>query len=386
MKRIASSIGISLALAASFVVALRGAVRGGAPQIVHGAVATAVLIALVASTFRVLVVLGPCATDERGKPRPLLRRHGFWVVAIGAVLALPTLGAFGLLDPWETHYAEVAREMVERRERPDAARSPRTLARVLLLGAGLVAFALVSAMRTKFHHYVLVAVPPLAMIARVFVDERLSESARGRARSTSNALLLVASAGVVALVARDVVHAPTRFIHLFTYRYDRHWPSTATFAGVLVVAAIAAAIALLAAGAARRIRRHCFAGLAAASVVLSALFLDRYLPPCAADGGQRGVIAAYYRDAGTARAGPLVAYQLNWKGENFYTGNDVASFISSGTPMKTYLARRADRTVYFVTERGRVATLRGELGAVRSFAELTGPDVSHEFVLVRAEL
>ncbi len=31
---------------------------------------------------------------------------------------------------------------------------------------------------------------------------------------------------------------------------------------------------------------------------------------------------------------PLVAYQLNWKGENFYTGNNVAIFISSGAPLR----------------------------------------------------
>ena len=42
--------------------------------------------------------------------------------------------------------------------------------------------------------------------------------------------------------------------------------------------------------------------------------------------------------------------------------------------------------VYFVTERGRVSGLRGERGAVRSFEELTGREVSHEFSLVRAEL
>jgi 4-amino-4-deoxy-L-arabinose transferase-like glycosyltransferase len=714
-------VATTLGLTGAFVLALRIAVSGVVPQMVAGGVATGLLVALVAVTFHLLVILGPCATDERGAPRPLLRRHGFWVVAIGAALALPTLGAFGLVDPWETHYAEVAREMIERRDfispwwanegwffskpilifwlealsmvvlgagtgpnapiaggaHPEWAvrfpafafallgtyalyhgvsrsagrragfigaivlwsapgfallshqamtdmplvagvagalgffvrafttsdetktatpwpgrvlagvllaavalelvlvvasrsgygsphacglpgqpactvlryahpritpllqaslwaplaiglalhvseerrvarlfalggwacvalatmakgpaglviplagcllavaarrsprellrlapiegfaivlalvvpwyvaayvrhgrpfldelvlrhmlgrtldhlhdtnasedvgiayyvrqlgyatfpwtgilgvgalanvhrtddRSPRALVRVLLLGSGLVAFALVSMMRTKFHHYVLVAVPPLAMIAGVFVDERLSESARGRARATSSALLLASAAAITVLLARDVALAPARFVHLFTYRYDRHWPSTATFHTVLIVAGLVAA-ALLAVALIRRFRARAVLGFAIASVALSALLLDRYLPPCAADGGQRGVIDAYYKDAG-ARAGPLVAYQLNWKGENFYTGNDVALFISSGPPMKTYLAHRADRTVYFVTERGRVSTLRGELGSVRSFAELTGPEVSSEFVLVRAEL
>ena len=46
--------------------------------------------------------------------RPLLRRHGFWLVVLLAILELPMLGAFGLIDPWESHYAEVAREMLAR--------------------------------------------------------------------------------------------------------------------------------------------------------------------------------------------------------------------------------------------------------------------------------
>jgi 4-amino-4-deoxy-L-arabinose transferase-like glycosyltransferase len=42
-------------------------------------------------------------------------RPWWWVVLLGAVLFLPRLGSEGLWDPWEPHYAEVAREMVESR-------------------------------------------------------------------------------------------------------------------------------------------------------------------------------------------------------------------------------------------------------------------------------
>ncbi|NJK88194.1 MAG: hypothetical protein HC923_01570 [Myxococcales bacterium] len=38
------------------------------------------------------------------------------VLLFGAVLFLPMLGSVGLWDPWETHYAEVAREMLVRRD------------------------------------------------------------------------------------------------------------------------------------------------------------------------------------------------------------------------------------------------------------------------------
>ncbi|MBW1806935.1 MAG: glycosyltransferase family 39 protein [Deltaproteobacteria bacterium] len=42
----------------------------------------------------------------------LLRSPGTWAVLIGAAIILPFLGSSGLWDPWETHYAEVARRMV----------------------------------------------------------------------------------------------------------------------------------------------------------------------------------------------------------------------------------------------------------------------------------
>ena len=95
---------------------LRLAVRSWLPTWSVALLAPAAALALVASVFRAGVALGPLATDERGETRPLRRRHGFWVVALGIVTSLPMLGAFSLVDPWETHYGEVAREMIERRD------------------------------------------------------------------------------------------------------------------------------------------------------------------------------------------------------------------------------------------------------------------------------
>ncbi len=48
--------------------------------------------------------------------------------------------------------------------------------------------------------------------------------------------------------------------------------------------------------------------------------LDVYMQRTAQHWGQHEVIAAYYADR-PSPAEQLVAYQMNWKGENFYTGN-----------------------------------------------------------------
>ncbi|MCZ6806712.1 MAG: glycosyltransferase family 39 protein, partial [Deltaproteobacteria bacterium] len=47
---------------------------------------------------------------------PALRRPGLLVLMVVSVLYLPLLGSYGLWDPWETHYGEVAREILARND------------------------------------------------------------------------------------------------------------------------------------------------------------------------------------------------------------------------------------------------------------------------------
>ncbi len=273
----------------------------------------------------------------------------------------------------------------------------RSHVRAFLFGATLSGFALVTWMGTKFHHYGLIVVPSTAMLIGLWLDERLSEARRkGRARRAATAASFALAGVVTLLVARDLSISPAsghvpggaaRLIHLLTYRYDRRWPTTESFAPSLGLLGIATAAshAWLAS------RRHRARAAVAFGIVVFAscvIILDSVLVGAAPNGGQRGVIEAYYRAKGDDRS-PLVAYQLNWKGENFYTGNHVALFKTSGAVLATYLAARkqaGDGTVYFVTERARVIALRAELGAVGSFSELTDASISEEFSLVRCNL
>jgi 4-amino-4-deoxy-L-arabinose transferase-like glycosyltransferase len=50
--------------------------------------------------------------DIKEQALRLLKSPGTWAVFMGAAVILPFLGSAGLWDPWETHYAEVARRMV----------------------------------------------------------------------------------------------------------------------------------------------------------------------------------------------------------------------------------------------------------------------------------
>ena len=62
--------------------------------------------------------MSPGNVRYRLRPMPdflkkLLAREGLWVVVAAALVYFPTLGASGLWDPWETHYAEVARRILQ---------------------------------------------------------------------------------------------------------------------------------------------------------------------------------------------------------------------------------------------------------------------------------
>ena len=60
----------------------------------------------------------------------------------------------------------------------------------------------------------------------------------------------------------------------------------------------------------------------------------------------------------------LVAYQMNWKGENFYTGNHVPAFVSTGSTFTTWLKKQREtgvKVMYFITEHGRIGGLKSEV-------------------------
>ncbi|WP_394822429.1 glycosyltransferase family 39 protein [Pendulispora albinea] len=226
-------------------------------------------------------------------------------------------------------------------------------------------------------------------------DDASSEPARAH-RTEHEALMLSAAAFAAALVtglvARDLAIKETtdqpgaiRLLQLFTYNYRRPWPDDIDFTAVLTsFGIVAAALALLLS--VRAIRQHAVMAFTAFAVVWAVWGLDVYMVETAPHWGQHEVIQAYYDNRGSAEE-PLVAYQMNWKGENFYTSNKVPAFISSGSTFTTWIRQQRDkgvRVMYFVTEHSRTGGLKSEVGA-RAYREVTDKHLCNKFVLVRAE-
>ncbi len=355
-------------------------------------------------------------------------------------------------------------------------------ASVLLVMWFLFAFALFSFMGTKFHHYIFPAVPPVAMLVGIVLDDMLGDaplakvgrlpvylgaiavgtgiatwgaarfwdgspfgadgslpantgaaagatvlglaivagaivafrsrrgdgqrddagterSASAEARASAQEQLMLAgaaaaSAVVLVLVGRDLVIKPPgadqpgaiRLLQLFTYNYRRPWPDALDF-GAALAGFTAVGVVISIAMCVRKLRRHATVAFAALAFVWALWGLDVYMVKTSPHWGQRELVEAYYRD----RKSPdevLVAYQMNWKGENFYTGNRIPVFVSTGATYQKWLTEQREKGVkvmYFVTEHTRKNGLRNETSP-KSLTELTDKTVCNKFILLRAEL
>ncbi|MGD0675459.1 MAG: glycosyltransferase family 39 protein [Polyangiaceae bacterium] len=354
----------------------------------------------------------------------------------------------------------------------------RTDASVLLFMWFLFGFALFSFMGTKFHHYIFPAVPPIAMLIGVVLDDMLGAGplaarnklpaylgglAAGAAllvygvaltqpgsffgfkspqsplappSTAIGVVLLVVGAAVIAgvvyafrsedgepetgrpaaenkahtarmlaggavagallmiVVTRDLVTkgetadqpGAIRLLQLYTYNYRRPWPEALDFSAALTAFGVIAAVALVAI-AVRSVRRHAVAAMCTFGFVWALWGLDVYMQRTAQHWGQHEVIAAYYADRSSPRE-ILVAYQMNWKGENFYTGNHIPAFVSTGATFTSWLTKQREsgaKVMYFITEHGRVGGLKGEVKA-KAYREVTDRSLCNKFTLVRAEL
>lgn len=322
----------------------------------------------------------------------------------------------------------------------------------------LVMWAVVTLVNTKFHHYILPALPALAILAGLLLDDLLSRPKVGDAL----AVLLVGVPCVV-LAGRDLAVFPARLSWLFDYDYvnapngGRAWPTDPAYdytlriavfvacaaLATLVVGAIAlararrkahtdalsdaappsrglllvlAALPVLSVAAAelwqppfgngqphplangwvlvaattslflvlllgRGLRdgetRAGTLGLVAVGVLACAWTgwaLDRHLTDLSPHWSQKHVIAAYYEQ----RKGPeepLIAWQMYWRGENFYTQNaiydnripqeDKTVFLGTrnAEKMQEYFRTHGGRRVFFIVERSRFESLRALLPA-----------------------
>ncbi|HMA91146.1 MAG TPA: glycosyltransferase family 39 protein [Polyangiaceae bacterium] len=274
-----------------------------------------------------------------------------------------------------------------------------------------VGFAMFTLTLTKFHHYIIAVVPPLCLLSGRYLSSTLEgfefrqvlrarswrDALRSRARRTDapgvRALWVTSAILVTWFVGLDLFrqkapNGPVRLINLVTYSYTRPWPPHLSLSQVLFASTVAAMLATLLWIGPARIRWFGTVAFLGVCLGVCAWICNVYLPAIAPHWGQRETVAEYYR----RRHGPeelLVSYQMNWKGENFYTGNRTPAFLTTGENFKRFIEeqRNANRRVlFFVLEPSRIGYLKGDLGKVARLDLVTDARVNNKFVLARVEL
>jgi 4-amino-4-deoxy-L-arabinose transferase-like glycosyltransferase len=230
-------------------------------------------------------------------------------------------------------------------------------------------YAVVSSSMTKFHHYILPALPGLAIVIGCFLDDLLTERDHRRG-------LVIALVGLplLALVIQDLTNAKNAsqiFLWLFSYDYvhsprGRPWPEQLDFSTPIAVFGVLIALGTVALGF-RRLVTPGLVGLGAVAVAFTWFVLDVYMVEVAPYWSQKYGIAEYYKH----RRSPdekLLAYQMYWRGETFYTKNEiyegppedrtVFDMEQADEKLQEWIANHRGRRVYFIYERGRQGRLQ----------------------------
>ena len=207
----------------------------------------------------------------------------------------------------------------------------------------IVGIALFTLVETKYHHYVLPAVPGFAVLIALWLDDVLAR------RIDASVPLLSVGAAVGALVTYDIYSQQERLIELFIYRYDRQWPTgepwnvdlstpLLVFGAVFVVAGLLVAV--------RRLARWAAVGLLVAGIVFAYYAMNSYMQAAAPHWGQGQLHATYYRQRrihgatlrydslrDLARDWPEHTREFSWRTltpENLATGDAMLLGIDTG--------------------------------------------------------
>ncbi len=249
----------------------------------------------------------------------------------------------------------------------------------------LLAFVLFSASATKFHHYILPALPAVAVLIGLFAA-RLIDDGPGK-----HALALLVGLGLFGLVGKDLVSQPRHWVDLFTFNYDRPYPeflltqslwgeapAWLNFKIALAMTLTAGCVASIWAGSRQSARGLLIAATAVALALALALSWGHWVS-LSHHWTQRDLFSRYWKQRGPHE--PIAVFYMDWKGETFYSRNEVLQLKPANTAVElpAYLARPGRK--WMLTEHVRVNALRSLIGPSHS-VRLVEPALNNKFVLI----
>ncbi|MEM1025473.1 MAG: glycosyltransferase family 39 protein [Myxococcota bacterium] len=223
--------------------------------------------------------------------------------------------AYGMF-PWFALFPSAVLFAVRPREDEGLGRRRATLF-VLIWAAWTWVFF--SASLTKFHHYIFPAVPALAILVAAWFAW-VAQDPRERLRGGMHIVI----ATLLAASAVDLVNTPSHLVNLFTYKYDRGWPSGVDAQSFIIALVAVGGVGLVAAHVFRQrgLQMLCYLAM---GLVFGLWCSHWHFNMMSQHWSQYAVQETYYEERQPGER--LYAYQLNWRGETFYSRNQVIQLM-----------------------------------------------------------
>lgn len=233
---------------------------------------------------------------------------------------------------------------------------------------------------TKYHHYILPAIPPAILMVAIYLDDLLER------RTSGIWAALLGGAVVFAVVAIDLIKQPAHWVWMYTYLYSSNWARGVPEGTPILVYSLICGLFLLVAFWPKA-RKVAVWGFLVTTIFVGGYVLNWHQLGCAPHWSQKYVLKTYYK----LRKSPkeeLIAWQFNWRGETWYTAAQVVVSKSlENKAIQKWLKERTGRRFFFITERSRYASLRSMLPTAKGRKTLRiVDDTNVHYVLAEAHL
>lgn len=265
--------------------------------------------------FHELIIENNIARFSSGEQEQAVGTFVFYLFTMG-IASLPW-SAVAPLALWDAVRSFRARPFAssdpERLRRLDSAVELHRFALVWFL----VTFGVITYSVTKYYHYLLPALPPLAILTGVWlagVGRREGAPTRLDGPRAPVLALVLAGVGILVLVLREALYEPAWIAHLTTYLYTGMWKEGAPVPWRLAWACLPFGIGLVVLMA-RRFR------MSVGAMVLSALLctfyvIDDYIPAASETWSQRSAFRHYYANRGPKDR--ILSWWFYYRGETYF--------------------------------------------------------------------
>jgi 4-amino-4-deoxy-L-arabinose transferase-like glycosyltransferase len=219
-----------------------------------------------------------------------------------------------------------------------------------------VSLFVISLSVTKYYHYLVPCLPPIAVLVALWLD-RAMDTRRRSLGALAGALVGI---GILVAVVRDAIASPTWLAHLTTYLYTGFWTKGAPPVDRLAWAVAPFGVGLLAWAVARR--RLALGAYVLSGLLTTAYVIDDYLPAASESWSQRSALRIYFDERGPNDR--LISWWFYYRGETFFTKRDVWVMKNADRQaLADYIAEREGKggALWFMTIESHANRLHSQL-------------------------